>query len=96
MQTVASIQQAISPIAKAYGLKRVYLFGSYANGTATEESDVDILIEMGETLSLLELSEILQDAKEALNISVDLVTKGGVDKEFEDDIAGSEVLLYEG
>ena len=96
MQTVASIQQAISPIAKAYGLKRVYLFGSYANGTATEENDVDILIEMGEILSLLELSEILKDANEALNIFVDLVIKVGMDKEFEDDIAGSEVLLYEG
>ena len=95
MQTIESIKEAITPIAKEHGLKRVYLFGSYAKGTANEDSDVDLLIEIGTPISLLGLSEILQDAKEAMNISVDLVTKGGMDQDFEEEIAGSEVLIYE-
>lgn len=95
MKTIESIKTAITPIAREYGVKRVYLFGSYAKGTANEDSDVDLLIEIGDRISLLGLSEMLQDAKEAMNISVDLVTRGGIDQEFENEIAGSEVLLYE-
>ena len=36
MKTIESIKEAIAPIAEAYGLKRVYLFGSYAKGLPTE------------------------------------------------------------
>ncbi len=35
------IVQAVREAAGAYPVPRVYLFGSYANGIATEESDVD-------------------------------------------------------
>ena len=36
----------ISPIAASYGIKSLSLFGSYARGEATENSDVDILKEI--------------------------------------------------
>ena len=39
--TIDEIRQIITPIAKKYGLPAVYLFGSYARGTANEDSDVD-------------------------------------------------------
>ena len=32
-----------------YGVKKIGLFGSYAAGAATEESDIDILIELSES-----------------------------------------------
>ncbi len=32
-------------IAKAYGVKRIGLFGSYARESATQNSDVDLLVE---------------------------------------------------
>lgn len=95
MLTVDSIQKAITPIAKEYNLKRVYLFGSYAKGTATEDSDVDLLIEKGGRLSLLDMSGILQDAREVLNLSVDLLSAGGLSDEFREEIEGSEILIYE-
>ena len=38
---VATIKQAVTPIARSYGVKRIYLFGSYAKGNANENSDVD-------------------------------------------------------
>ncbi|MDR3294725.1 MAG: nucleotidyltransferase domain-containing protein [Clostridiales Family XIII bacterium] len=34
-----------APIAIKYQLPTVYLFGSYARGEATDDSDVDILID---------------------------------------------------
>ena len=38
------IKKAITPIALKYGLKAVYLFGSYARGTADENSDIALLL----------------------------------------------------
>ena len=95
MKTISLIKKAIVPIAKEYGLKKVYLFGSYAKGNANEKSDVDLLIEKGEHLSLLGLSAIIQDAREALDMPVDVIVMGGSDEEFEKAIKGSEILLYE-
>ncbi len=33
------ITRRITPVARAYGIRAVYLFGSYARNEATEESD---------------------------------------------------------
>jgi len=95
MPDIITIRDAITPIAKQYGLKRIYLFGSYAKGTADENSDIDLLIEKGRSLSLLMLSGFRQDVQDTLNISVDVVTTSGIETAFENEIKGSEVLLYE-
>ena len=38
--TVQEIQSRVMPVAQKYGIKAVFLFGSYAKGTATEDSDI--------------------------------------------------------
>lgn len=95
MPDIITIKNAVTPIAKQYGLKRIYLFGSYAKGTANENSDIDLLIEKGKSLSLLMLSGFRQDVEETLNLSVDVVTTSGIEEAFHNEIKGTEVLLYE-
>lgn len=95
MPSISQIRQAVTPIAQKYGLKRMYLFGSYAKGTATSDSDVDLLIEKGLPLSLLKMSGLRQDAIDALGLDVDLVSLSGIDEVFWNEIRGTEVLLYE-
>lgn len=95
MQSIANIQKIITPIAKTYGVRRVFLFGSYAKGTATEDSDVDLLIEKGSKLTLLGLAGIRQEASESLALPVDVVTTAALDEDMRASIMGSEVLLYE-
>lgn len=58
MPDIMTIRNAVIPIGKAYGVKRIYLFGSYAKGTANENSDIDLLIEKGKPMSLLKLSSM--------------------------------------
>ena len=43
MTAISSIQEAVRQIAPRYPIKRVMLFGSYANGSANADSDVDVL-----------------------------------------------------
>ena len=38
----AKLKAVVSNLAQQYGAERVYLFGSYARGDATETSDIDI------------------------------------------------------
>lgn len=73
----------------------MYLFGSYAKGNQNKESDVDLLIENGHSMSLLGLSSFRLAVMEALQMSVDIVTMGGMSDDFKECIAGSKVLIYE-
>ena len=45
MLSVNEITERITPVAQKYDLRAVYLFGSYARNEATEESDIDLLID---------------------------------------------------
>ena len=56
MPDINEIKKIVVPIAYSYGVKRLYLFGSYAKGTANEKSDIDLLVEKGKPMSLLKLS----------------------------------------
>ena len=39
--TLATITEIVKPIALKYNVEAVYLFGSYARGEATADSDLD-------------------------------------------------------
>ena len=95
MPDINEIRKIVVPIAYAYGVKRLYLFGSYAKGTARGKSDVDLLVEKGKPMSLLNLFGMRQLFQEALSLSVDLVTTAGIADDFRKEIAGTEILLYE-
>jgi uncharacterized protein len=44
MLTHTAIQQLAREIAEGYQPEKIYLFGSYANGKPTYDSDIDLLI----------------------------------------------------
>ena len=43
--TIDELRQILTPIAGKYDIQAVYVFGSYARNEATENSDVDVLIQ---------------------------------------------------
>lgn len=60
MPDISEIQKAVVSIACSYGIKRLYLFGSYAKGMVNEKSDIDLFVEKGKPMSLLQLSGMRQ------------------------------------
>ena len=74
MPTFDMIQQAVRTAAAQYPVKRVELFGSYANGTADENSDVDFLVEFSENpTSLLHICGFRETLSELLERDIDIV-----------------------
>ncbi len=73
---LAEISRRIAPIAAKYNLRSVYVFGSYARNEATEDSDVDILIdrEGSDLHGIISMSALYDELKESIGKEIDLVT----------------------
>lgn len=73
--TIDEIKCRITPVAEKYHLAAVYLFGSYARGDATPDSDVDLLVDLtGSTAHGMMLGGLYADLEDALGVGIDLVT----------------------
>lgn len=94
MLTIPQIKNAVTKVSKKYGVKNAYLFGSYAKETATEQSDVDILIDRGDIRGYLQLNGFRLELADELGTDVDVVTTGGAPQRFLDSIKANRILLY--
>lgn len=74
MLSMSTIQEAVKKVAPEYPIKTVNVFGSYAEGTANNESDVDVLVEfIVPAVSLLTLASLKYRLESELNTSVDVI-----------------------
>ena len=93
-RSISDIKRIVGNLAQQYGAERVYLFGSYARGEATEASDIDLRIDKGSVRGL-QFAGLLGDLEDALGRKVDLISTNGMDEQFRQMIAPDEVVLYE-
>ena len=71
MLSTKAIAEGVKTVAEDYPVKSVRLFGSYAYGEPTENSDIDLLMEFNEPdVSLFVLSGLQIRIKELLGIDV--------------------------
>jgi len=74
MLTTKDIRASILDLVEEYDVKKISVFGSCADGTATETSDVDILVEfLTKNVSLFKLYEFQEKIAGKLSIDVDLI-----------------------
>ncbi len=62
---------------KQFKVKRIAIFGSYARGEESNNSDVDILVEFYEAPGI-EFLELADELEKALNVKVDLVSRNAM------------------
>lgn len=98
---INEIKKLTEPIFKSYDVGEAYIFGSYARGDFTENSDIDIIIVSKKIKSLLTIGAILEELKQALKKEVDLIEEecfeGEIDEEeqkFYDTIKRERVKIY--
>jgi len=73
LPTIEEIKEKVVPILQRYGASRAGVFGSVARGKMHRRSDIDILVELGDDLSLLDVVRINREIEQALGRKVDLV-----------------------
>lgn len=82
--TFEEIADKVRPIAEKYGLKNVWLFGSYARGDANDDSDIDLLVEdedKDNKHGLFWLGGVYGDFCDAFDKEVDMVTLDTLEQE---------------
>ncbi|MCM1189220.1 MAG: nucleotidyltransferase domain-containing protein [bacterium] len=92
--TVQQIQMILNPIFSDYKVKTAIIFGSYAKGTAREQSDVDILVDSG--LKGLAFFGLLEDVVTSLGKDVDLIDVSQIapNSQIDEEIRQSGKVIY--
>ena len=92
-----TMTQKIAEYFKTQPVLKVWLFGSFARGEQTPESDVDILIvpDRSQHFSLFTLSGMYEDLKELLGREVDVITDGGLMPFARESAERDKILIYE-
>ena len=73
-EQIEKIKSKIIEVLKKYSVKKAALFGSIVRGEATEDSDIDLLIEFEGEKSLLDLVGLKLELQELLGREVDIIT----------------------
>lgn len=81
------IAERVRPVAEKYGLKSVYLFGSYARGNAGDDSDVDLLVD-AERVHGFRFFGMYDDFCTALEKKVDMVTLDSLERQRGTELGG--------
>jgi predicted nucleotidyltransferase len=90
-----TIKKGVVKIAEKYGIKRIYLFGSYVKGQATANSDIDLYMESD--LYGLEYFEFVEQLRENLKKKVEVLSNKTIQEhsKIDEDIKKTGVLIYE-
>lgn len=91
---IEEIRKKISLVLKKYHIKKAGVFGSYAKTNQSKSSDIDILIELENTPSLLEFIRIKLELETILKNKVDLVEYATLKPLLKNQILEEEIRIY--
>lgn len=90
---IANIKERLAGVLERNGVKRAALFGSIVRGEATEESDIDLLVEFEGRKSLLDLSGLKLEVEDVLGRKADVITYGSLHPLLRDRILKEQVPI---
>jgi predicted nucleotidyltransferase len=77
-EQVMARKPLLRAVARAHGVRAMWLFGSAARGTARDASDLDLLVELDQGRSLVDLVGFKQDLESLFSRSVDVFTRASL------------------
>jgi len=83
----------ILAIAAKHGASNVRIFGSVVRGEDTEESDVDVLVDMAADRSLYDLVGFQQEIEALVGRKADVLTENGLNRYLKDRILAEAAPL---
>jgi uncharacterized protein len=97
MITLADISSTISRVLARYDVREAYLFGSFARGEQAPDSDIDLRLACGATMTFGTLYELSLELEKEHGRKVDIVTNPPehMRPAFRKNLEQDEVRLYE-
>lgn len=97
MKNFKAIKNAIliykTELREKYGVKEIGVFGSYARDEQKKKSDVDIVVELEEPVSLLKLVGLENFLSEIVGIKVDVIPRIDIRHELKDRILKEAIYI---
>ncbi|MEO5336003.1 MAG: nucleotidyltransferase family protein [Magnetospirillum sp. WYHS-4] len=76
LETILADLRAMQPrLRERYPIRAMGVFGSYVRGEQTEDSDLDLLVELGDGMTLIDLAGLQIELSEALGVEVEMVER---------------------
>ena len=97
MLNVTDIKTTVEPIVKDTKVQKLVLFGSYAKGTASENSDIDLYMFSDGAITGLEFYDLKSKIEDAFGMEIDLLPDLDImpNSPVERQINESGVVIYE-
>ena len=95
--TIEEIKQILNELLKDQPVYQVILFGSYAKKEATNESDIDLIIDTNAELKGFALLKLICKIQERMQKEIDGFEKYEImeDSKIDEDIKETGVVVYE-
>ena len=87
------LRSHLPEIREKFHVREMGVFGSYAYGDYTEQSDIDILVEYEETPGLFGFIALEDYLSKLLKIKVDLIVKDGLKQAIKKEILDSTLYV---
>ena len=71
--TIELLKEQVLTVINEFNISKITLFGSRADGTNREDSDVDLIVEFFSPVSLLTISALRCRLEELLGLEVDII-----------------------
>lgn len=93
--TLQSIKKKAIPILKKHDVVKASLFGSRVRNEQRPDSDIDMLVQLAENKSLLDLVNLENDLQELFKIKVDVLTYASIHPRLKNIILAEQEVFYE-
>ena len=77
-EIVQELRRMTPTLRRRYPIREIGVFGSYARGEQTAESDLDVLVEFDDRVTLIDFAGLQLDLSDALGMNVDLVMRSAL------------------
>ena len=91
--SIPEISQKTLPVLRKYGILKASVVGSVARGQQTPKSDIDIVIEVIQPISLLTFARIKRELEEILQTKVDLIERSALKPRIRKYLLQDEIVL---
>lgn len=83
----------IADVLRSHGVTHAALFGSFARGSANDQSDVDILVEFAGAKGLLDVAALELELSDRLHRPVEIITYRALNPRIKDHVLREQVPI---